>query len=333
MGMKYRKYSVQKSALILGSVLSFVFLGIFILCLFLRSNESDDSVSNIYFIIQEISIVSFTIFGGSVLSALFIDRRNKNTEYISQTINEVVKDPLFLKSLDQTTTTNILDAIYGENSQRKNAVNEFVERLKNEEYYMDNCSLDINCKVENGYFKKTIVKKLVVRSFKKNHKEKIYKLISVIGKNNYESDKFLKINYVKLNGKDITKKIVKNFEKVQQDQYIYLHNNYKYRCIYFIKNLNLHSDKETSIELEYESITDLDDLKYVTRITGPCKAFSIKYVCENDENNNYEVSGTAFGFMDNGCKTTNIVKNIFSVEFQHWTYKDDGVVIVMKKIK
>ena len=334
---KYRRYTFQKSAIILGIIICFVFLGTLIAMIVVLSLKIiDQSLVGVFELIKEISLIGFSVFGSSLISSLFIERRNKNKEYASMIANDVISDETFLANLSEENEKKIKEKILGESYTRGEMVDSFIDHIKDEDFYFSKCTLDINCKIINGKIHKTIIRKMEILSLEKTCTKKEFKLIGVAGEEDYKNNKdLLKIKYIKINGKELSEKDYRKIcEDVEANQYGFLHNKYAYKCrCVLCDELTLNCKKPVIIELEYETIVSSLDTKYVSRITAPCKHFSIEFVMENTNENKYNVSGTAFGFMDNGIKQPNNQPNTFKAIFDHWTYKDDGVVIFIKEEK
>lgn len=330
MSKKYKKYVYQKSAIIIGSILVALFFLIYIAMLVvINTNDLNATLLSSLTLIKEISLVGFTVFGSTLVASLFIDVKNKNKQYITTIANEIIADPRFVSILDEESINSLNQAILGGNKARQEMLSFLFNNIKSEKYYFTDCNLDIKCRNVGDKIEKTIIKRMTMFSFDKKTSLDNYKLVGIAGKENYESSNNFQIKYIKINGNKIDSSEFKiTYEKVEMDLYGLLHNKYQYRCRCFLINpLNLSSSKATTIEMEYVSFVSKDDLKYVSRVTAPCKKFEINFVMENTETYEYDVSGTAFGFMDNNLRFPNISQNIFKAKFDDWTFKDDGVSI------
>lgn len=96
--------------------------------------------------------------------------------------------------------------------------------------------------------------------------------------------------------------------------------------------LKLSSDKPVSIALEYETIVSNDDC-FINRLPGPCKKYHLSFEIINSKKVSYDISGSAFGFMDRGDRIPNIGDNRLVIDFDSWSFKDDGVSLYYKKKK
>lgn len=334
---KFKKFLINKSSIILGLILGIIFLVIFIICLLLTELLNlEHEVFVCLSILKEISIIGFTVFTSTLITALFIEVKNKNNEYISTIANEVITDPSIVHILKEEPKMNLWKHLADDSEIKQDMFDSFIKNIKNEKYYFECCDIDVRCKIEKNRIEKTIVRNMSICSFEKNIKLQNFKILGVVGEEDYnDPNSKNKIIISRISVGNITLKPNEyqiQCEKVENSNADLKRNNYLYRLQCIIPEITLKSNEPVVICAEYSSIVGIDDLVYVSRATAPCKKYAISFALENKTKDNYVINGSAFGFMDNnmGNKHNNSSLS-YNAYFDHWVYKHDGVSIYIIK--
>jgi hypothetical protein len=88
--------------------------------------------------------------------------------------------------------------------------------------------------------------------------------------------------------------------------------------------------KDNSIlEIEYETIVPLYDCHFVNRVNKPCQHYVIHF---NYDENEVNISGQGFGFMEYGEKDRMIIrteKHSKVIRFTDWILPGDGTIFTI----
>ncbi|MCQ2815132.1 MAG: hypothetical protein MJ227_02435 [Bacilli bacterium] len=334
---KFRKYSLNKIGFVLSSIIFGLMLVLFVTMLVITSINEKDKIGiglfDTLLIIKELSLICLTIFGGALISAFLIERRNKNNEYVTTIANEVVCDNNFLKYLSDENRDLLKSRLSGFSYDSQAEIAKCIcDKLSVFKYYYDECSVDVLCDVKKEFIEKTITKTTKIKSFSKTHKISNYRLLSSSFKKGSETCGLTVINIV-VDGRSLIENVdfVIKTESITSNEKVLLRNGYNTRCFCeLVNDLILKSDKITEITVEYRT-TVKDDAYFTNRLSGPCKKYYLKFAISDNKKSNYDICGSAFGFMESGERTPNQEQNHFEIKINSWCFKDDGVSLSYKK--
>ena len=311
---KIKKYKVNKTVFILTIILAAVFFITFLVFLILTNSElskmMDIALYNSLIVLKEASLILFTLFTSSIISSCILEKANKNNEYFLDTLNEFVCDPRIIDALSESNQKTLKTSMFGfDNISQTEMIESIIDKLKDFDYYYEDCRLDISCDISNSVCKKRFSKVFEVRSFSDSFEIKNLRLYSSITKES--SVDFLKIDYIKIDGNDLkpdTDYILRN-EIIKPEERTSFKKGYKYRFICELKHpLKLSNNKSKTITLVYETCVTNDDC-FINRLPGPCKKYHLSFAIENAKKGQYDINGSAFGFMDRGDRVPSIQEN------------------------
>ena len=334
---KYKKYNVNLKVLIPNIIIVVLLFVSFLVFLSITNIQTIDSLGaktyNMLVLLKEASIVGLTIFGGSIISILIIEIGSKNNEHFSNIVNDVVCDPRVLEIMSDKNkkilSKNLLGLQYDSQTEMIESV---INKLNEFDYYYEESNVSVTCEVSGDTCKKLIQKHLKLKSFSRSFTVEKYRIVASSTKEN-DSD-FLKIKSIKLNRVKLDENSEYSIrdEIVTEDEKNALKQGYKRRYICeLIKPLELNDEKAVILEIEYETNVK-KDFSFTSRLPCPCKKYIFSF-CLLSKNKQFEISGSAFGFMDRGDYAPNIYPNSLNFKFDSWCFKDDGVSLSYKEKK
>lgn len=336
MNRHFKKYKINTVAMIMCIIIFSVFTAIFITFISLSNIYTIDQVGigtyNVFLIIKDISLIGMTVFGSSLISTILIDRKTKDDEYFFNIVNEVICDPRIYASLSDSNRRLIEGKVLEcEHETQIDIIKDVIAKIKNFDFYYDECTINVSCLVVKDVCKKTISKMLKIKSFGKECVKSEYIIHSSATRET--GDDYLKIKSVSVNDKVLSQDedyLIRR-ENVSQEERVLLRNGYKsrYQCV-LKKPLSFSSDQSTTIFIEYETKVSNDDF-FTNRLPGPCKKYRLSFGVSDGKNSKFDINASAFGFMEKGIKTPNIDENRFEIIFDTWSFKDDGVSLSYKK--
>lgn len=335
---KYNKYVISHKIFVVNIILVIIFFVVFLFFLLFTNSDFfssiDAEIRATSIILKEASLVGLTIFASSIISSSILERTSKNNEYFTDTLNEFVCDPRILGALNDTNRKYLKASLLDlKHTSQVDMMESIITKLKEFDYYYEECSLEVSCTICQDRCEKKFTKKLKVRSFDDSFEIPNYRLYSSVTKET--NNDFLTIKWIKIDGKALSKKadyLIKK-EPIKSEEKMSLKKGYNIRFICeLVHPLKLSSDKPVSIVLEYETSVSNDDC-FINRLPGPCKKYHLSFEIINSKKVSYDISGSAFGFMDRGDRIPNIGDNRLVIDFDSWSFKDDGVSLYYKKKK
>lgn len=350
---KLKKFFVRKSVAICTCILACVTLFIY---LFLQTTCDDlsiqvaqstdksqkEEITQKYMerkAFSEISLVIFSVIASSAVSAVIIEKRNSNELIKEVFVDDFFATEEFIDLMDEKQQKTLLCALERElnfdgNTQKSEMYVTILEKLNKsvineEKLYYDNYYLDIKCDVKENHIEKTIIKKYELKPMVSSLDLDSYLLLSATLKQ-VAGFNSISITRLKINNEEIDVNTLQSEKKVP-DNSLHEKSGYNKRIEYkYNKPLHLTDYKPIEIELQYITRCPLNDLAYTCRMPYPCKNFSFKYSVENED---YQLSPTAFGFIDdakNSPNHSNDRKNV-TINFNNWIFPLDGVCVYLEK--
>ncbi len=288
---------------------------------------------------SEISLVIFSVIASSVVSALIIEKRNSNKIIKEVFVDDFFATEEFVNLMDESQQKKLLGALEKElkfegNNQKSEMYLTILEKLNKSvmdegNLYYDKYYIDIKCEVKDHYIEKTIIRKIELKSMASSLKLKSYTLLSATLKQIAGRDS-ITIKQLKIDNKMVDIKELKTV-KTEPDNSLYEKRGYDKKVAYLYEGcLNLSNKKPIEIELQYITRCPLNDLAYTCRMPYPCKNFSFQYSVKNED---YKLSPTAFGFIDDAKNSPNHSgdrRNV-TINFNDWIFPLDGVCVYLEK--
>lgn len=291
-------------------------------------------------IAKEILVVVFSVLGSSILSVLFIERRDKNNMISDFVFNDVFSSEDFIKGVTEENKKkmheNLEKSLYFNDSIYKSELYHSIRQKlnaneKDDGCYFEKCEYDVTCKIFDNRIEKKIKKTMRLKSFKKqsNVADFVLGFFRSAKVNGYDSFKVLSIT---VNGKEYDNKYVK--EVGVQHKISDIKSGYDNLKRYeFCQTLDVSRNKPIDIVFCYKTVVPTNDIVYTCRMHRECKNFSFRYKLEPQNGQQYRLSAAAFGFADDGNKTPNQKDDEpeISFEFNDWIFEHDGVSVTMVK--
>ena len=333
---KFRKYKINTISMVFSLMMFGLFTILFVVFLILsikfNAVNVGEKVYSIFLIIKDMSLVGSTVFGSSIISTLLIDKKTKEFEYFSNVVNEIVCDKSIFNVLSDKNKQLLESQLYEcDNETQIEIIRDVVNKIKQFNYYYEECSVNVSCFISKKSCKKTISKELRIKSFDNSVKIDRYRIHSSATREN--ADSYLSIKSISLDGKLLSREsyIIRR-EKINTEERVLMRNGYKSRFVCeLIEPITFRSDRPTIIVVEYETVVSDDD-SFTNRLPGPCKNYRLSFGVTDEKHSKYDITGSAFGFMEKGLKTPNIEENRFEIKFDTWSFKDDGVTLSYKKL-
>lgn len=331
------KYSINKKLLILIIALSILFLILYIGSVVLMSIDDFKAQTTILYvltIIRDVSIIFFTIFGGTVISILVFEKKSKNAEYIDNMVEDVILCKGFVETLSNKNKKILAMKATGiDNTFQMKMINDIKDKLfeKNPKFYFSESEVEVCCEIKDAYIEKTIIKTVKLKSYAPICRINEFLLLQntckkIDGKPNLE------IDYVYVDDKLLSKKEIKIEETpVDKKEHVLINNGYEthFKCLYN-KSIHLNNKQDTKISIKYITRVNKDDHQYTCRVSEHCKKFKLSFQINSADK--YDIFGNGFGFMESADQSPNIKgTNIFYISFSDWIFKKDGVSIYFTK--
>lgn len=355
--VKVLKYRTNKTSMFLIGIISFILVIGYIFCLYNENsltlemlNNKDLSIDdialkratiNIINIVASLLVVCFSVFLSAIFSSLMI-KKDQNHLYSDLITNDVFASDDFYLSLDdsnqQKVLKNLEQHIYFNDKKPLSDMYLFVRNRLSEpfeggDYYYNKCSYNVSCDIFENYIHKDITKTfhiLPISKEQKRLKEFFVASSTFEEKALYEP---LKINYIKINGKEVADKEY-HFSEHEITALDEKSGYTKCKEVYCSHNIDLSSKTPVIVEINYETNVPKNDTNYACRLNHPCKNFSFTFSNHIKDNNKYKLVPTAFGFVEDGkeCSTTKNDDQVIHLEIDKWMFACDGVCISICKI-
>lgn len=298
-------------------------------------------------ILKNIALVIFTILLSSILMALFIEIRARNNLYDSA-LEEIFTSESFLRERKDSENEETLEKLesllfFKDSEQGKKMYASVKEKCKeffNSRIYYDHIKVTVKCNINER--ENTIEKKIEIkRAYRAFDKDEYYppetfclETSSCKSGSCYENNKIT----LKEGDRNGAEKRLKKGEDYTFKQYICEDevmgvNGYTDRndCI-LKRGITIKKDEPTVLTLSYASSVALNDNAYIFRTNLPCKSFNLTYTLEGKAKEQYVLLASAFGFNDKGEESMEKdCEYVANISLKDWTFKGDGVVIVMQK--
>lgn len=330
-----KKFHIKKSAIAM-LIISTIISGIsYIVCVYyLNFTERIVGMSEMEVVVlkttKDILLTCVSIFGGTLLVNVLVEAKSKN-QFLTEIINnDVIASPIFYEQMNDSLKKKMYKALeetlyYSEPIQKQiyECAREKLSKIP-EDYYFEECSYAVTCKVFSNYIEKHITRTITVAPYKRRHTIKefqvsVFHAKSVQGMQSYELVEF------KINGENFKDKVLPlpGVREPLDDQ-----NGYDFSTRYVYKGLELKATAPVEIIIKYISRTSIDDRSSTFRTTKPCHKFSLLYTL--DESPNYRIGVDAFGFMDDANKSINTDSHHdLNIVFNDWIFDCDGVVVTL----
>lgn len=341
---EYKMFFINRKTKIISIFTLIISIVVLFFCYYYEANQLTVSIeetknsfftSELIYLIKSFAATFASIFSAAILSSLFIEVRQKNDSYKFHVSNDFILSPDFHNSLTEDKQKELEERIV--KSEHFNADTTKFDMLKGikqkidscSEYYYEECSFEIQCTEHDTYYEKKILKCVTIKPFGETKSIKDF----VLGKGAYldssiPEPKFDEIRVSTLNS---NQPLVLNADYVIQKENSSTAKSlkggytYSYRAV-LNKKLNLTAKSPIKVQVAYTSFTTKDDDLYLSRVSVPCKKYSLSFTNENLQK---EIKAFPFGFIDDASKTPHHsnVKNSIKVEFKDWIFPGDGVVI------
>ena len=336
--IKVDKFFIRKNTLAIVILAILVCVALYSISLYLLTLDIVQSDSNTLYkvtVVRDVAVILLSIFGGSLISILLIERKNRNCDYLDDLINEVILSKDFTKNMSPSNREllerKLTDA---ENDQQWEILKGIKNKLfeKNPKYYFSQCTIDVICTFKENYIEKSITKDLRLKSYEKDYKLENFMLLQntntkINGLDNLEIE-FVKINKEMLPDNALTIEET----PVGKDEHVLLRNGYNTRRSFFYPQpIDLNNRKEVQVQMKYISRVDLSDHNYTSRISAHCRHYTLNFRISN--NDKYKINGSAFGFMESAENTLNPQDaNSLKFVFDDWIFQNDGISISFEKL-
>ncbi len=251
---------------------------------------------------------------------------------------DVLCTPQFFDSLTAAQKKDMLQSlesnIYFDSDAVKEdmfaSVRKKINRFQSTDYYLSSCELKIWCSIDGNYIRKTIVKKIGLCA-RKQMSLPNFPLCSTSFPEADGGDgsqvKFLKIDDQECDVEtDVRTVTTQNTDSLSKKSGYTTTKRHLYKKI-----LKLSPEAPTVIEIEYTTVVPKNDRSYICRVETPCQKFKFEFYIDGDNKNQYIVSLSAFGFIDNGKGAPNLHDDTStaSIEFNDWIFPQDGVAVAI----
>ena len=294
----------------------------------------------ILLMVKDILVVAISIIFTTFLTTWFVDVDSKNNLYKDIVCNDFFASEEFYSSLSESNRREMLSNLekneyYKNNQTRENMYKSIVKKLEqiNEEIYYNDYKYSVDCQIKNNLITKTIKRTFKLRSLSETAFLNEFRLIYLTYAKSVNINALvlseLKINGNKIDLSDTTKIKSSVIETTEQSKSCGYNTTEEY---YYIGGLNLSSDKDTEIELNYTTTVPYEDNAFTCRVAYPCKKFSLEFTLDGQTMNDYTLASYSFGFIDDATSTVHSgSRNHVKVEFNNWIFKSDGAVVVISK--
>lgn len=290
---------------------------------------------------SEIVLVVFSVVASSVLSAVFIEKRNSNKLIEDVLVEDFLTSKNFTKMLDdkekEILLKNLESACNFHNCAEKsemymtiiNKLNAPIIDGKN--LYYEKYYLDIKCNITDKYIEKNILKRVKIKTLGKPLNDSEFLLLSAVlqklsGGENPVNKPTLKINGIPASNK------CKLLPEKEPENLLDKKRGYDIKLQYVYDGvLNFSNKKSIEIEIEYTTKCPLNDLIYTCRLPYPCKNFDFNFSVKDDCD--YTISPAAFGFINDAanCPNRSGDRKSVSIKFDEWIFPLDGVCVCLEK--
>lgn len=330
-----KQYQIKKAAMIMLIISVIISSICYIICLYyLNFTELTSEISEIRLAIlktvKDVLLACTSIFGGTLLVNVLVEKTSKNQFLAEIMNNDVVASPVFYQSMDKDIQENMYSALeeslYFPTKVQKE-IYDYARTMLGSmptDYYYEECSYAVTCKVYSDYIEKHITRTFKVRSYDGQRKIKEFVVSNFHAKQVSGLESF-DLRAFKIDGADFKHKVKQ--VSATSDQ-LDRQNNYDVSRKYIYKDLRLKAGQSVEIIIEYVSRTSIDDRSSTFRTTKPCRKFSLLYTL--DESPDYRIAVDAFGFLDDANDSVNTDSHHdVNITFNNWIFDCDGVVVTL----
>lgn len=348
---KWGKYRTNRSAKIISIIIDVVMLILYIISLLISEKTDSKSVSVILNVISNFLLVGISVLSASLLSVPLIEVRDKNEMYKKHILLDVFSSPDILEVLTRDQKEQLLKCVesnlYFDNNKMlsemlltvrnkiwNNSGNRSMPQNGGSGLYFEKCSYEIECTLENGMLKKSILKKIDLRSYEKQTITGF--LLCSSTSENAEDGKFSEIEGLFVNSTQ------KNIKECVQSAISESASPFSKKCGYsknikymYKKSLSISPVKPTKIALTHRTMVPETDTAFSCRLKYPCHNFEFRFSLKGEAAKYYNLNVNAFGFLEDGGDTPNRTDpTTIKVAFNNWIFPYDGVsVSLVKKTK
>ena len=342
----FKKFSLARYTYIMSILICLICIGIYFCMLNIENSIDIRTVINdgLYSekeidillgrieICKEILLIIISILGTTIVTTPLIEINNQNDMYGTFIANDVFASQEFYLSLSDENKHKILsnleNNLYFQQSEiRQKMFSDIRNRINDPTmpFYYEECEVVLDCKMEKNYVVKEIVRKFIIKSFNEYCQISDMEILRYALEVRNGIDTF-ELNEVIIDDKeiDISKHI--KIEKDIPSHNLFVKNRYNalYRVVYKPK-IRFTKEKGTTIIVKYKSINFYDDMSVSLRTNAACNFFSIKCVVPEE----YRIISHAFGFLESAENTLNsTLDNSVNISFTHWSFKENGVVLI-----
>lgn len=281
--------------------------------------------------VEDIIVILITLIVSSLISSLLIEKNQQNKIY-SEALSDFCNDSnIHIRFDDVGTLSGSVEKDLAKKSVPKDMLGLALKKILDPEkaFYYDSCEIEIICSIENGMLKKTISKKIELRSYDETYtfspqNRSEYVLARYCGPKTKKTP--ISIDAVRINGKD-----EKGFHILKSSISAPLTNKQGYTkqyVAYYDRDLTIFRKNSTKMIVDYTTFAPLNDLTYVFRIPCACKKLHFRYQLKDMKG--YSLAGHAFGFFDDATSSHNTKEeNQLEFFFEDWIFQRDGICICM----
>jgi hypothetical protein len=330
---KFKRFFVRKGTIILSSILAVLALTFYI-CLLVYERRIDEPSENFLIfsdVLKNVLIVIISVFLTSLLSVLLLERKNSNDISLNTIVQEVLATNECLDGLTQQNKIKIKHKLQNKLCEKQINILDDVRSMLFDEgskYYFEECEYVIECTVYKEYIEKRVFRTLKVRSYAKQCKEKAF-IFARMTNQEINGMPNLVLHSAKINGEEVFPEVIQGsksnnvLEPVLRKHYDAVHK-YVHRNTLWFK-----SEESTLIEVDYTTRVDVDDTNLCCRVSEHCNKLRVNFTISNPEE--YNITGSAFGFVETGNDTIDNNRNSITFKFDKWVFKNGGFCINFKK--
>lgn len=343
--IQLKKFKASSLGLICLFVIDLFAFVLYLCCLYEIDYASTATIKTALTVISNTLLVAVSILTTSLLSVPLIDVRTKNTLCSQLLTEDVLGTPQLLAALSESQKSalmkNIEAGLHFNDCPIKEAmltsVRSKIQNFPcvdgyNDDYYLESCEYIVRCTIGDTHIRKTILKRLDIRSYKKKVMSGFPLCVTSfadLGTEPYMQIAALTVNKIPKRIQDL----VASEEKDSKESLAAKSGYLKSAVHTYTGKLALKPNKSTVLEIEYSTLVPITDPVYICRVSSPCKKFHFQFSLDGDNKNNYRVNLSAFGFVDDGSNAPNHNDDSpsVSVSFDDWIFPQDGVVVTITK--
>ena len=215
----------------------------------------------------------------------------------------------------------------------RNKISRFSLIGYDDDYYFDSCEYRVRCVIDGDYIRKTILKKIDVRSYQKIQKHDFPLCVTTFPE--IQSADYIQISFLKINGTQRNLQHDIRTETGNSSTPLLAKSGYFKQAKHtYVRSLSLSPDKPTIIEIEYTTVVPKNDTVYICRVSSPCRKFNFHFYLDGNNKSKHRINLSAFGFIDDGSSTPNHHDDTpsVSITLDDWIFPRDGVTVtIMEK--